>query len=218
MTELIKIERNTNGEQLVSGRELHINLQSAERFSKWFSRMLDYGFEEGVDYTPYQKVHPQNNQEITDYVIKLDMAKEICMLQKSEQGKRMRRYFIECERKLRELNTPKTQSEVILLLAQQNVEIEKKQIEQQKQLNAIENKLKIVEAKQVNSPQDFYSVVAWCNLINKKVELSEAKALGKKCTGLSKELECQTGETPDPRFGKVKTYHVDVLKEVMGGQ
>ena len=66
-----------NGQQAVSARELHRFLDSKERFSKWFDRMVgEYGFVEGTDYTPYQMVHPQNNQIYTDYAMTLDFATE----------------------------------------------------------------------------------------------------------------------------------------------
>ena len=96
MTELIKVQER-DGEQLVSGRELHQFLESSERFSKWWERMVGYGFEENKDYTLYQKVHPQNKQEIIDYLMKISMAKEISMLQRNEKGKEARNYFIKCE-------------------------------------------------------------------------------------------------------------------------
>ena len=103
MQELIKITIGENNQQLVSARELHEFLDSKERFSKWFDKMVDYGFEEGIDYTPYQMVHPSNLQEITDYVLKIDMAKEISMVSKLEKGKIARKYFIECEKRLKEV-------------------------------------------------------------------------------------------------------------------
>ena len=96
MTELIKVQER-DGEKLVSGRELHQFLESSERFSKWWERMVGYGFEENKDYTLYQKVHPQNKQEIIDYLMKISMAKEISMLQRNEKGKEARSYFIKCE-------------------------------------------------------------------------------------------------------------------------
>lgn len=105
MQELIKIVIGENNEQLVSARELHEFLESKERFSKWFDKMLGYGFEDGVDYTPYQTVHPQNLQDISDFVLKIDMAKEISMVSKLEKGKIARKYFIECERKLKQVAT-----------------------------------------------------------------------------------------------------------------
>lgn len=101
MQEIIKITEN-NGKSVVSARELYGFLESKERFSKWFDRMKEYGFENGIDYTPYQMVHPQNNQEQTDYALTLDTAKEISMIQRNDKGRQARRYFIECEKRLRD--------------------------------------------------------------------------------------------------------------------
>lgn len=101
MKELIKITTNENGQRLVSARELHEFLESKERFSKWWNKVSnkdDYGFEEGVDYTPYQMVHPKNNQTITDYVVTVEMGKEISMISKLPKGKEARKYFIQCEK------------------------------------------------------------------------------------------------------------------------
>ncbi|KDE74910.1 antirepressor, partial [Fusobacterium necrophorum BFTR-2] len=96
MNELVKIEVK-DGQQLVSGRELHERLELSERYSKWWDRMISYGFKEGKDYTPYQMVHPQNHQEIQDYLLTIPMAKELCMIQRNVKGKELRQYFIKCE-------------------------------------------------------------------------------------------------------------------------
>ncbi len=100
MKELIKIETKGSS-QVVSARELHKFLESAERFSKWFDRMKEYGFELNEDYTPYFLVHPQNKQENEDYAITLDCAKQIAMLQRNEKGREARQYFIACEKELK---------------------------------------------------------------------------------------------------------------------
>lgn len=99
-TELIRIETLENGVQAVSARTLHEFLESKERFSKWFNKVLDYGFVQDEDYAPYQTVHPQNGQEITDYAMTLEMAKEAAMVSRLPKGKQARQYFIECERQL----------------------------------------------------------------------------------------------------------------------
>lgn len=105
MNELIKITEK-EGQQLVSARELHEFLESNERFSKWFLRMVDYGFEKDVDFTSVQKSTVVNNgaiRELEDFAISIDMAKEISMIQRSEKGKQARQYFINCEKKLKEV-------------------------------------------------------------------------------------------------------------------
>lgn len=104
-TELIRIKTNEKNEHLVSARELHEKLESKERFSKWFGRMLKYGFIENQDFICVHFSTVVNNgaeREIGDYALKLDMAKEICMIQRSEIGQKYRQYFIECEKKLKQ--------------------------------------------------------------------------------------------------------------------
>ena len=98
MNELFKV--NYDNERItLSARDLFEFLECKERFSKWWERMSGYGFADGVDYTPYQNVHPQNLQVINDYQITIEMAKEIAMLQRNEKGKQARQYFIELEKK-----------------------------------------------------------------------------------------------------------------------
>ncbi|WP_020528893.1 antA/AntB antirepressor family protein [Flexithrix dorotheae] len=101
--ELIKIYQGN----VISARDLYEFCESKERFSKWFIRMLSYGFTEGKDYTPYQKVHPQNKQALEDYYLTLSCAKEISMLQRSDKGKQARQYFIKAEETLSKLKANK---------------------------------------------------------------------------------------------------------------
>lgn len=99
MDELLKI--NYGDRITLSARDLHSFLNSKERFSKWYERMVSYGFAENVDYRGVQKSTVVNNgakKEIGDYEITLDMAKEIAMLQRNEKGKEARQYFIEVEK------------------------------------------------------------------------------------------------------------------------
>lgn len=99
MENLIKIEER-NGEQLVSGRDLHEFLEIGTQFSKWFDRMCEYGFSETKDYIAIsqKRLTAQGNETTyTDYLMKISMAKELSMLQRNERGKQAREYFIKCE-------------------------------------------------------------------------------------------------------------------------
>jgi anti-repressor protein len=83
----------------VSARELHEGLEIETRFNDWFPRMCEYGFDEGRDfYSKMSKTSDAGGRPSTDYEITVDMAKEICMLQRTEQGKKYRTYFIELEK------------------------------------------------------------------------------------------------------------------------
>lgn len=100
--ELIKVTTDAQGEQLVSGRELHEFLEVTTPYRKWFPRMVEYGFLSNVDYTPDIFVHPLNGQETIDHAMKLDMAKEISMIQRTPKGKQARQYFIEVEKQFKQ--------------------------------------------------------------------------------------------------------------------
>ncbi|CAM2079478.1 MAG: Phage antirepressor protein [uncultured Clostridium sp.] len=97
---LIKI--NTNSEEItLSGRELHEFLEIKTPYAKWFGRMIEYGFDENIDYATVGQKCPIANggyQEVQDHEIKLDMAKEIAMIQRSAKGRQARKYFIEIEK------------------------------------------------------------------------------------------------------------------------
>ena len=98
MKELIKVTTNDKGQQLVSARELHEFLEVTERFSSWFERYCKYGFEENIDYTGCKVFNTLARQELQDYAMTIEMAKEFSMLQRTERGKQARKYFIECEK------------------------------------------------------------------------------------------------------------------------
>ena len=105
--ELIKIiERE--GRQLVSGRELHEFLEIGTKYKDWFPRMVEYGFEEEIDFIMVAQKRATNNLKnpvttVIDHAMSIDMAKEISMIQRTEKGKAARQYFINCEKKLKEV-------------------------------------------------------------------------------------------------------------------
>lgn len=99
MMELIKIKTNENGEQLVSGRELHEFLEVKDNYTDWFKRMTTYGFDENVDFIGLsEKSDKLGGRPRVDHAMTLDMAKEISMIQRTEKGKQARLYFIEVEK------------------------------------------------------------------------------------------------------------------------
>lgn len=129
MTELIKVATNADGIQVVSARDLYKFLEVEERFSRFMDRNLEYGFESGVDYTPYRLVHPKNLQDLEDFALTLNCAKEIAMIQRTEKGKQARQYFIECEKQLKQITIPQTLSEALYLAAEQAKTIEEQTIQ-----------------------------------------------------------------------------------------
>lgn len=99
MTDLIKIN-NTTDTPTVSGRALHEGLGINSNYSTWFKRMCEYGFSEGKDFKtcfPNLESEIHGGQNKTDHQLTLSMAKELCMIQRNEIGRKFRQYFIEVE-------------------------------------------------------------------------------------------------------------------------
>lgn len=85
----------------VSARQLHEGLEINTRFNDWYKRMCEYGFAENVDYQAItqKRVTAQGNKTtFMDYKISIDMAKQICMIQRTDKGKQYRQYFIDLEK------------------------------------------------------------------------------------------------------------------------
>ena len=98
MHEIIKINYD-NDRPTVLGRDLHEALEIGTEYAKWFERMTDYGFSENIDYSPIltNRSDGKAGKPKTDHQLTIEMAKEICMIQRSEKGKQCRQYFIAVE-------------------------------------------------------------------------------------------------------------------------
>lgn len=140
MQDLIKVEINENQEPVVNGRELHKVLGVETPYRIWFPRMCEYGFSENVDYVEIvEKADVQNCSrayEQKNHAIKLDMAKEIAMIQRNENGKKVRQYFIQVEK---DFNSPEKVMARALKFAEKRLNVlqleneeQKKKIEEQK--------------------------------------------------------------------------------------
>lgn len=102
MTELIKVNYDNADRPTVSGRELWEALEVETPYTQWFKRMSEYGFSENVDFALVSQKCETNNPRNpyttkTDHQLTIPMAKELCMLQRTDKGKQMRQYFIAVE-------------------------------------------------------------------------------------------------------------------------
>lgn len=119
MNNLITIN---NDSQTISARELHEKLNIGTKFATWFQRICEYGFIENQDYTTcYPNLGSENHggQNMIDYDISMDMAKQICMIQRTPKGKEIRQYLIDLEKAW---NTPEQIMARALTIAQQTIE------------------------------------------------------------------------------------------------
>lgn len=116
MNELININYNSD-RPTVLGRELHDMLGVETRYNDWFRRMCEYGFAENVDF--YSILSKTSGRPSTDHQLTIPMAKEICMLQRTERGKECRQYFIKIEE---QWNSPDAIMQRALQIANARVE------------------------------------------------------------------------------------------------
>lgn len=126
MKELIKVTYD-NDRPLVSARELHDFLEVETDYPHWFQRMCGYGFSEGTDYQTFLTDRSDGlpGKPRQDAMITVDMAKEICMIQRTEKGKQARQYFIRLEK---DWNSPaKVMARALQIADKQLHELEKRE-------------------------------------------------------------------------------------------
>ncbi len=121
MCDLIDVDFD-NEKPVVSGRELHEALEIKTKYSDWFKRMCEYGFNEETDFkTCFSNLGSElhGGQNKVDHQITISMAKEICMLQRNKKGKQFRQYFISIEEMW---NSPEMVMKRALKIASGNIE------------------------------------------------------------------------------------------------
>lgn len=128
MNELIPINMNDPERITVSARDLHEFLEVETRFNDWFHRMCEYGFAENHDFRFYSKMsNTSGGRPAQDAQITIDMAKELCMLQRNEKGKQARQYFIQLEK---DWNSPEKVMARALQIANKKLQVLEAQAEE----------------------------------------------------------------------------------------
>lgn len=150
MNDLLKVNYDTD-QPTVSARDLHEKLNIRTAFKDWFPRMCEYGFEEGKDFcSKMSETSPKGGRPSKDADISIDMAKQICMIQRSPEGKMIRQYFIDLEKAW---NTPEQIMARALKMANQSIDSLKERcaflggqvVEQQKVISELQPKANYVD-------------------------------------------------------------------------
>lgn len=179
MNELIEVSYSEDEQPTVSGRDLHAALEIKTAYKDWFPRMCEYGFSEGKDYTPLIFEHPQNKRPCTDHRLTIDIAKEICMIQRSEKGKQFRQYFIEVES---QWNTPEAVMARALQMANKKLDEIKNANKQLTDTVAIQSQ----QIAELTPKASYYDVVLNCKDLLSITEI--AKDYGKSAKWLNNYL------------------------------
>lgn len=199
--ELIKINVNEKGQQCVSARELYEGLEVKTRFNDWIAkRIKKYSFEENQDFIAItqKKVTAQGNESTyEDYIITTDMAKELCMVENNELGRKFRKYFIACEKKLQEVNS---KANLLLMIYEGG----KDAVVASKQLAEIEvgEAVKPLEIE-LDRSKEWYSIKRVAKL------LGYGKYDWRKLKQASKDLGYNVERVFDKNYGTVNAYHID---------
>ena len=213
--ELIGVNVNEEtGDSIVSGRELHEKLKIKTPYKKWMDRMIEYGFVENTDFVTVGQKCPIANggyQTQTDHIMKLDMAKEIAMIQRTPEGKAIRQYLIEIEKVW---NSPEKIMERALIIANNNIknltvkveeltpkaEVYDTFIEKEHTLGFRELKKEIISATDLNIKEEkFKEVLRALNLITSKKVKATSYAV-RNGYAVTKDVDTNTGTRTQDRF------------------
>lgn len=171
MNELIPITYNSD-RPTVSGRALHDALEVQTPYSKWFPRMCEYGFTAGSDFQEVSDKtvqNPQGGRPATDHQLTIDMAKELCMIQRTDKGRECRQYFLAVEK---QWNSPEAVMARALKLSEGLLEEAKGEV---KRLTA-ENAALVVDVATMEPKAEYFDELVDRNLLTSFRET--AKLLG----------------------------------------
>ena len=196
MNEIIRIDYE-NENPTVSGRELHAVLGVATQYKDWFPRMCEYGFIEGRDFSSILS-ESTGGRPSTDHTLSIPMAKELCMLQRNEQGKKFRQYFISVEDAW---NSPDKVMERALQIAHRRA------LEAERRIFALAEENETLEVA-LNTSLRFYTVAKYNKTFHMGWSLTQCQAIGKQLTAYcrARAIAVRSCETNDERFGVVNSY------------
>ena len=226
MNEIITISQamiNNTEVNAVNARDLHEVLESDTKFSDWIKRRLDET--DAILNADYMIVSQKREtiteygkkaSIITEYILTTDIAKEIAMLERNEKGKQVRRYFIEVEKAYKrdkvavsqldymqiQLNYLKEQDRKIHELENKTDEIHKEQLKAKHNINRILNN------------DNYMTLIAYMNLNGISQKGYHIPSLGKKAKKMSDEQGAFMGAVIDPRYGRINTYSVEILRQI----
>lgn len=211
MNEIAIVVNYDNEKPTVSGRELHKALEVGTEYAKWFERMCEYGFTEGQDYSSFLTNRSDGKAGKPRNQLSIDMAKELCMIQRTEIGKKCREYFLTIER---HWNSPEAIMARALQFANQRLELIMQQNNELLETNSR-------QAKQIAEMQPkvtYYDIVLNCPNVIPIGTI--AKDYGKSAVWLNKwlhdhEIQYRQGKVwllyqkyADKGYTKSKTYAI----------
>lgn len=170
MNDLIPVSYADNT-PTVSGRDLHEALKIKTAYKDWFPRMCEYGFREGEDFCSKMS-ESTGGRPSTDHALTISMAKELCMIQRTELGRKFRQYFIQIEE---QWNSPE-------MVMKRALEIANARVEQLRLTVSVQNQ----QIAELQPKASYYDVVLNCKDLMSIGKI--AKDFGKSAVWLNKWL------------------------------
>ena len=197
----------------VDARELHEALNVGTAFTVWLTRRAEeFGFEIGVDYFPNleSKRIGSVSHNRTDYLLTLDTAKELAMVERTDKGREIRRYFIECEKQLREIHsdqTPELPASPLEKLQQINAGLISELSNQTGRIDHLET--------QLAPGADWIAISVYLDQLGVEYNNGWLTNLTRRCVARSAELRLPMGEDRSRANNRRRTFAPAVLDDVV---
>lgn len=191
MKELVKIQTSADGKKAVSAREMYTGLKlNPTQWKRWAVKNIEKNTfaVEGVDWLGFDIM--ANGNTTKDYILTLDFAKKLSMQARTEQGEKIRNYFIEVEK---------------VATAQSMASIDGKKVFE------LETRLQRLEAHHIENEVSAFTVHGYAAYCKKKIAVFEASQIGRMASKKCRDAGLPIGQVKDVRFGLVNTYPETVL-------
>ena len=162
-----------------------------------------------------QKILPtsykdQWNREQPMFELTIAQGKQVLL----RESKFVRRHVVAWLERFEEANKPMTAGEILMAQAQGMIALEKAQQLQAQQIALQNERLTKIEAKITTKNEDYFTISGYSNIIGKKVPLQTAIALGRKAAKICVQRDIPMGNEYDAKYGFVKSYPTEILREV----
>lgn len=212
------VEFNGEQDQGVDARELHEQLEVSSKFADWIKNRIDGAqLMEHQDFYSLSK-NLENGGRTKDYIISIDAAKHIAMLERNDIGRKVRQYFIEIEKRARAINNTQA-TDPILASLQSIIQVREQQLIDSKRIDHIE--------QLIDRDDKCISVIGWINIKKlPKLYKGESAQIGKVLTKFAKADGVEPVKVPDARWGETNAYPKEFMaeyfefayKQVIGGR
>ncbi len=157
-----------------------------------------------------QYTHPQNKQKYPMFELTIAQGKQVLL----RESKFVRKRVVEWLESLEQAIKPMTAGELLMAQAQGMIALEKAQQVQAQQIALQNERLTKIEAKISTKNEDYFTISGYSNIVGRRVPLQQAISMGKKAAKLCIQREIPMGSEYDAKYGFVKSYPTEILKEV----